>query len=90
MKTSSHLLYPQNIGFLASSLACEHSSWHSGSRKHSSPSSVRFSRLHFLPREKSCNASGGSGVNDDGDGERESEVTGKVRSSDGSDGQEEN
>ena len=31
---------------------------------------------------------GGSDVN--GDGERESDVTGKVRSSDGSDGQEEN
>ena len=34
---------------LASSLASEHSSWHSGSRKHISPSSDRFSRVHFLP-----------------------------------------
>ena len=33
----------------ASSLASEHSSWHSGSRKHISPSSDRFSRVHFLP-----------------------------------------
>ena len=33
---------------LASSLAGEHSSWHSGSRKHFSPPINRFSRLHVL------------------------------------------
>ena len=33
---------------LASSLAGEHSSWHSGSRKQFSPPINRFSRLHVL------------------------------------------
>ena len=42
-------VYISSNDLLASSLASVHSSWHSGSRKHNSPSSDRFSRVHFLP-----------------------------------------